>query len=254
MVVDRGVGLPGGGTCTTGRHFYKRSRLPEQYNFQVSAAGLSDDDPRLQWDASIGGDIDLLDYGSGRINLLAEYHSVLGNELQPFDPNQSYYTFDVSASYRIKRSELSGYLHHVSRHVGDRPKEFGVAWNSLGTRVTRPMTRNRLDLSACGYIDYVYDRAFVDYRSMMGAEVASQYPNDRRVSVVAGGRADLVITDQDIAARSRVSGGLAHVGVRFEGSAAALEFFVALEQRIDPHPLTRGTEQWALAGFRLLSR
>ncbi len=224
------------------------------YRFHITAAVLADEDPRFEWDASIGGDVDLIDYGRGRLTFLANYHIVLGNELQLFDPNQADYTFDLSSSYRLSRAELFLYLHHVSRHLGDRPKLFGVDWNALGTRVTSSSDRGRLEMSTRGQLEYIYKSDFVDYEFMLEGDVAIRYPTDRRVSTVAGGSATLALTDEDVAGRSHVTGAIGHIGLRLEGSAAALELFVALERRIDPYPLSRGTAQWALAGFRLMSR
>jgi hypothetical protein len=43
-------------------------------------------------------------------------------------------------------------------------------------------------------------------------------------------------------------------GVRLDGSAAALELFVAAERRIDPYQLEFSTATWLSAGFRLTSR
>ena len=43
-------------------------------------------------------------------------------------------------------------------------------------------------------------------------------------------------------------------GVRVEGGAGAMEFFLAVERRVDPYPLQFGTANWVTVGFRLLSR
>jgi hypothetical protein len=222
--------------------------------FYVEASAIGDDDVQYRWDARLGAAVDFVDYGSGRLSGMAEYHPVLGNDLQPFDPNQAYYTFDVSGSYRLRRTELSASLRHVSRHLGDRPKAFGVDWNTLGARIGQRMDNGRLDLSARASVGRVFKSSFVDYEWMLGGEMMTRYPNDRRMSVVAGGRAEVILTDEVRGGRSHVTGGLAHVGLRLEGPAAALELFAAVERRVDPSPLTRGTRQWALAGFRVLSR
>ena len=43
-------------------------------------------------------------------------------------------------------------------------------------------------------------------------------------------------------------------GLRVEGGAGAMEFFLAVERRVDPYPLEFGTASWVTVGFRLLSR
>src|SRR5262249_41832808 len=103
-----------------------------RYDFHMEAAGLgSGGDVRFSWETHWGGDFDLVDYVRGRLMFLADYQAVLGHEFQPFDPNQSYYTLEVSSSTRIGSTELAGVLHHVSRHLGDRFKDFAIAENSL---------------------------------------------------------------------------------------------------------------------------
>jgi hypothetical protein len=223
-------------------------------DFYVEAAALGEDDPQFRWDARIGAAVDVLDYGTGRLGALAEFHAVLGSELQPFDPNQASYRFDVSGSYRLRRTELGAYLQHVSRHLGDRPKLFGVDWNTVGARIAQRLDRERLALSARGSVEGVFKSTFVDYEWILSGEMTTRYPDGRSVSMVAGGRAEVFLTDEGRGGRSHVTGGLLQVGMRLEGAAAAIEVFAALERRVDPAPLTRGTRQWALVGFRVLDR
>jgi hypothetical protein len=224
------------------------------FDVYVEAAALGEGDLQFRWDARMGAGVDVLDYETGRLNMFAEYHAVLGNEFQPFDPNQAYYTFGASGSYRLERTEIAAGLQHVSRHLGDRPKLFGVDWNTVGVRVAQRLDRGRLDLAARGSLDRVFKSTFVDYESMLAGEVRTRYPNDRRLSFVGGGRAELFLTDETIGGRSHVTGALVHGGVRVEGRGAAVEFFAAFERRVDPMPLARGTKHWVLAGFRVLNR
>ena len=53
---------------------------------------------------------------------------------------------------------------------------------------------------------------------------------------------------------ARQTGFRGEAGVRAEGRAGAMEFFLAVERRIDPYPLQFGTARWVTVGFRLLSR
>jgi hypothetical protein len=225
-----------------------------KYDLDVEAAAIAGGDSAFRWDARLGAVLDVVDYGSGRVRALADYHGVFGEEFQPFDPNQAYFTFEVSGSYRFERSELAGRLHHVSRHLGDRPKGFGIDWNTLGVALEHRLDRERLDLSVRGSFDQVYKSNFVDYESIIAGGLESRYPDDRRVSFVSGGNIELYLTDDAIGGRSHVTGALVHAGMRLEGRAAAVELFAAFERRIDVSPFTRGTEQWALFGFRVLNR
>jgi len=42
------------------------------YDFHLSAARLNIDDPRFVWDTRFGGDLDVVDYVSGRLSLLID--------------------------------------------------------------------------------------------------------------------------------------------------------------------------------------
>src|SRR5215510_10556631 len=72
-----------------------------RFDFHMSAAGLSSEDPRFSWDTHWGGDFDFVDYVKGRFAFLADYEAVLGKENRLFDPNQGNYTLEVSGSARI---------------------------------------------------------------------------------------------------------------------------------------------------------
>jgi hypothetical protein len=59
--------------------------------FHMAAEHLSGDDPRYVWDADLGGELDIVDYGAGRFTFEANYQVVLGEEIRSFDPNQGNY-------------------------------------------------------------------------------------------------------------------------------------------------------------------
>src|SRR5579872_5528329 len=108
-----------------------------RYDFHLSADALGIRDPRFSWDARFGGEIDVIDYGIGRVSTVIDYEAVLGDELRAFDPNQSLYTLEASSSVRLGQAELVGVFHHVSRHLSDRAKLFPIAWNIAGVRALR---------------------------------------------------------------------------------------------------------------------
>src|ERR1700722_7298839 len=85
-----------------------------RYDFHLSAAALSIDDPRFKWDTHFGGELDLIDYVVGRASIIADYEAVLGDQLRPFDPNQGNYTLEASSSVRVGDTEIVGVFHHVS--------------------------------------------------------------------------------------------------------------------------------------------
>lgn len=224
------------------------------YRFHLNAASLASDDPRFTWDANFGGDIDLVDYVRGRLNFLANYQVVLGEQLRAFDPNQANYTLDFSSSYRFGSTEVAAVFHHLSRHLGDRAKSFPIDWNALGARVVRRDTRRRLRLESRAQIEKIVKRSFVDYRWQLSGGAGARFPADSRVAAITGGSLTFIGTDPALASRDGVLAAYGEGGIRITGGAGAAELFVAVERRVDAHPLDRSTQSWALFGFRLVNR
>ena len=105
----------------------------------MSLEHLGGDAEQFVWIADYGGDVDLLGYGAGRVNFLANYEAIVGEEFRRFDPNQGNYILDVSSSLRRGALELAVVFHHVSRHLSDRPKTFHIDWNMVGIQAVRPV-------------------------------------------------------------------------------------------------------------------
>ena len=228
-------------------------RVLSDFNFHMNAARIETDDERFVWDVDLGGDIDLIDYGRGRVNVLADFETILGDELRAFDPNQGNYTLDVSASYRMARGEIALTFHHVSRHLSDRPKVFPIDWNMLGVQFRHHATIGRfeVDVGARGFA--TTQRSFVDYDTEFGGHARLHYRVRDTVALLVGGEAVGRGVDRTVAGRDTVSGGLVEGGLRFETDDVALEIFAAVERRIDADPIERRARTWALVGFRLLS-
>ena len=228
-----------------------RGLLP-RFRFYLSAATLLTDDERFDWDADFGGDIDLVDYGVGRVTALANFETVLGDQLRDFDPNQGNYTLDVSASLRSKRLEAALVFHHISRHLSDRPKPFPIDWNMVGLRVayeiSRPGTRIQID----GRLLDTVTRSFVDYRAEIGGSVSLRRELNPRVSLIASGDGYGMFVET-ASLRGHQNGGRLEAGLRVSGSKGAVELFAGYERRIDADPFEQRPRTWMFAGFRLLS-
>ena len=224
------------------------------YDFHLSAAALSINDPRFSWDTHFGGAIDVVDYGVGRASILADYEAVLGDEFRPFDPNQSLYTLETSASVRLGQTEVVGVFLHVSRHLSDRPKRFPVAWNTAGARVLRRISISGTSVDLLAEAGGITQRSFVDYRWNGQFDVLIRRSVTPTLGLLAHANGQLVGVDPSIVQRGNQTGGLAEIGVRLNGRAGAIELFVGVERRIDADPLDRQPQQWVMAGFRLLNR
>jgi hypothetical protein len=225
-----------------------------RFDFHLAAAALASGDERFLWDTHWGGDFDFVDYVKGRVTFVADYQAVLGGQLQPFDPNQGNYTLAASTSVRVGGSEVVFFFDHVSRHLGDRPKTFGIAWNVLGTRLlmARDVGPLAIDLRLEGGV--VTQRAHVDYDWKAGFGLGARRTVTPRVTWVGRLTAETYGVVPSVAGRTGQQwAGNVEGGVRLAGAAAALELFVGYAKLIDADPITRESGQWAFGGFRVVS-
>lgn len=224
-----------------------------RFDFGVALEHLSHDDPRYVWDAKWVADVDLIDYGSGRLIFGAEYQTILGDQFRIFDPNQGNYTLEGSASLRRGGIEVAAVLHHVSRHLSDRPKRFPIDWNMIGGRVLASLERGRTHVLTRTDLRTVIQHTYVDYEWELDTEAAARVRIRPRVALVARGQLRVLGVD-DTLGRDTQYGARGEGGVRLDAPAAVLELFVAAERRVDPYQLEFSTTNWLSAGFRLTSR
>lgn len=225
-----------------------------RYDFHMDAGFLgSDDHARFMWDTRWGGDFDLVDYVAGRLSFIVDYQAVLGNEFGPFDPNQGNYTLEVSGSKRFGQTELAGVLHHVSRHLSDRPKRIYVAMNVAELRVLRRFDwrGTTVDLTAEG--GHLLRRSYVDYLWVGNVDVTARRPVNGVVSGYGRVFGEFRSIDPAKSRRDTQRGGRVEAGVRLRGRRAAMDLFAGWEQVIDADPLDRQTRSWPFAGFRLVN-
>jgi len=221
--------------------------------FHLSAEHLSDDDVMFVWDTNFGGDLDVIDYRSGRATFVANYQAILGDEFRHFDPNQGNYILAGSASIRTTEVEIAGVFYHQSRHLADRANRIAIAWNMMGVRLQKAVTTGRAHVDARVDVRGAVAKAFVDYEWEIETAVRSDVQIRPAVGVLFAGTLRRLGVD-DTQNRGDQTGFRGEVGVRFDGRAGAMEFFLAAERRIDPFPLEFGTAKWVAIGFRLLSR
>jgi hypothetical protein len=224
-----------------------------RYTFQMTAEHLSGDDPQRIWEANYGGQLDLIDYGAGRLTFTANYEVILGEEIRIFDPNQSTYLLEMSASRRVLGAEFAGVFHHISRHLSDRAKIDPLDWNMVGIRAMASTNRNRLSLQTQAHLLGVIQRSFVDYmwEARMNAD-ARVAVNSRFVVLSKGGLRVLGVDGS--ANRGTQIGFRIEGGVSLEGEAGAIELFAAVERRVDPMPFKASIATVSTLGFRLVGR
>jgi hypothetical protein len=225
-----------------------------RYDFHLSAATLSSDDTRFSWDTHFGGEVDAVDYVIGRTSAIMDYQAVLGSQLRVFDPNQGNYTLEVSSSLRFGGVEVAGMLHHVSRHLSDRPKTLAIAWNILGARVLNHTTRGATTIDSYADLGRISQKAYVDYAWTGNADVKVRRQLRPLVAVYADATAHLIGIDSARSARDAQKGGTLEGGVRWGGTEGVAELYAGYERRVDADPLDFQPQRWAFVGFRLVRR
>jgi len=240
--------------------FAQREPLPQapehgeflsRYDFIMSAAALSNNDPRFSWDTHWAGELDLVDYKYGRMTFLGDYQAILGEEFRAFDPYQSNYRLEASGSVRAGKTEFVGVFNHLSRHLGDRPKTEAVAENSLGLRVLRRWEDNGRQLDLRMDLRKVTAKAYMDYNVLGEFETTLRMPLSPRTALYGTIYANGATVDDTVPDRKNQYGGRAEIGVRLKGTGGVMELYGGTERMYDADPLERIVATWPFVGFRV---
>lgn len=220
-------------------------------DLRLIAAGLAHEDQRFSWDTHWVGDFDLMNYKRGRATFLADYQALLGREFRPFDPYQSNYLLEASGSVFAGKTEIAAVLNHISRHLGDRPKRFPIAENSLGVRVMRRFTSGATSFDVRGDLRKIIQRVYMDYEWMTDLDLIVRRRVHPHASLYGRAYGEMLPVDKAIAGRTTQRGGRLEAGVRLIGTDGAIELFGGYEQMIDADPIDRLPRRWAFWGFRI---
>ncbi len=191
---------------------------------------------RFVWDANFGGELDIVDYGAGRSSRSSPTtRRCSARSSVHFDPNQGNYILSGSASLRTRGVEVAGVFYHQSRHLADRAKRVAVDWNMVGARVERSVTTGRRD------VDGRVRRARRRRQSLRGLHVGDRRGRAQRTCRFGHGWRALRPARCAVSAWTarRIAGTRPGFAVKAAcvstGRRAAMEFFLAAEQRIDPY-------------------
>jgi hypothetical protein len=226
-----------------------------RFDMHLAAALLADngDDDRFSWDTHWGGGIDLVDYVAGRMSFYADYQAVLGNEFRPFDPNQGNYVLDASGSIRAGRTELAVVLHHLSRHLSDRPKRQSIAMNALLVRALRQFDVGGATIDLRADTGPVIARAEIDYTWQTVVDLLLRTTLRPNVGFYGRAWGEIFAVDESLRGRNGQQGGRLESGVRFSGRGGAIELFGGFEKVIDAHQLEFEPKRWVFFGFRVVN-
>ena len=231
--------------------------LLTRFDATFTWGGLRTNDPRFAWRGQADFDLDIVDYGAGRVGFVARYEAVLGSERRRYDLNQGSYLFEASASIRTAPVEIMGVFQHWSRHTVDRENQPAVSWNTYGVRASRDwVARGNSGWAGTrveGEVDIAkaMQQAFVDYRWVSHGRAKMTRPVSSSLAIIVEATGDVVGVDEATRGSSRVCGGRIEGALRIEGRVAALELYAGYERRIDAFPTDRYRVRAFIAGFRL---
>jgi hypothetical protein len=96
--------------------------------------------------------------------------------------------------------------------------------------------------------------SYVDYDWIGELHLQLRRPINETLGVYGRAAGQWFGVTGEVPGRGRQAGGVVEAGLRIKGGAGVLELFAGVERRVDADPLDRLPKEWALAGFRLLSR
>ena len=224
------------------------------YRFHIKALRLVSSDNLFAWDADVGTDMDVVDLKYIRVNVLAHFESIVGEQSRTIDANHGNFTYDLSVWWRtfMADAELGVTLHHVSRHLFDRDKQVAIAWNMFGVQYAAPLQLRAWDVDVRMRALKALMRNSVDYTAEVGGSIRALRAVHPRASLVLAGELTLVAVDKSRLDRDHQLGGRFEIGASFQGGAGVGEVFVARERRIDAGLFDLEPATFTMLGFRFL--
>jgi hypothetical protein len=230
-----------------------RATFLPRADFTFVWAGLITSDPRFDWQGQLHYDVDITDYGRGRVRFIGGYEATLGRERHRYDLNQGLFLFEASASDRTRFGEIEAVISHASRHLVDRENQPAISWNELGGRIRGNPTFGKTRVDAQWRTTFAMQQAYVDYRWTSGVELELRRPVTPHVEIGAQAAGLLIGVNEAIAHRDRQCGARIEANLRVNGTRGALELFAGYERRIDAYATDRHRTRYFLLGFRLTS-
>jgi hypothetical protein len=105
---------------------------------QLEASRYSPANEEFAWVGWIGARVDLVESRKWSAYFNPNVETILGHRVRSFEAVQANYSLEVGARLEVGRARISGFFHHVSRHVQDRVKLQAVDWNFLGLKYETP--------------------------------------------------------------------------------------------------------------------
>jgi hypothetical protein len=220
---------------------------------QLEAARYSPPNEDFAWVGWIGASVDLVEKGKWSAYFNPNVETILGHRIRSFEAVQTNYSLEVGARRALRRGTLSGFFHHVSRHVQDRDKFQAVDWNFLGFKYDSPWPEKwgrRGGWSASVAVATLASAVEYNWEARASADIDLIRKGARALFVLADvrhvGAAETPDFARDSLTDVRAEGGFRH----WEGTRQ-FALFVAYEHRNDALIPRSLVIDRALFGFRI---
>jgi len=202
------------------------------------------------WTGWIGAGADLVRTGGATLEFTADVETIIGGELRTFDANQANYHLAVATRIGTGRVSVAPFLHHVSRHLVDRPKVQPVDWNIVGLRGVARMRGGRVHLGFGA--GHTFQVSLVGYRFEFTGSV------DATLAKLGAGAFYGLFDARRVTAdptpdfpRGSFTDLTVEAGVRWPRGSLSLDTFAAFERRNDVFVVVPGVRDRLLLGFRI---
>jgi hypothetical protein len=226
--------------------------LPE-VTVQVEGAYYIPAEDPFVWDTWVGAGAGFLRVKKATAYFTADVETILGRERRVFDANQVNYHLEGGLRIRAGRHLVIPFLHHVSRHLVDRPKTQLVDWNLLGARVTGPLPQGfPLPGRYAASVAHTVEWRTVGYEwELTGALHVDLWRRPWGAVYSRGGVRFVSVSAETGVGRGDFADVLIEAGVRVPRGERELDLFAAYEHRNDVFLFAPGARDRALLGFRI---
>jgi hypothetical protein len=221
----------------------------------LEGARYAPSEVELDWTTWIGAGLGLVSVRGATAYFAGDMETILGHERKQFDADQVNYHLEGGIRFPVGSSLLVPFLHHVSRHLIDRPKTPNVDWNLVGLRLVGDLPDAfPLPTRYAVGVGHTVETAYVAYEWELTARIEAKVWRWSRGEAYLRIAARAVTTKSTPALpRDAFLDFAAEGGMRVARGGRHLDVFVAYEHRNDVYVLNPGFRDRTLFGLRLAS-
>ena len=220
---------------------------------QLEAARYSSANEEFSWVGWVGARTDLVEAGKWTAFFNPNVETILGHRVRSFEAVQANYSLEVGLRRAVGRTQVSGFFHHVSRHVQDRLKVQAVDWNFLGLRLEGPWPErwNRGGGFGASFgIATLSSGVKYDWEARISADVDIVRRDSKSLFLLADARRVGAVESNDYP-RGTFTDFRGEMGFRYVRESTQFSLFVAYDHRNDALIAKPLVIDRALIGFRI---